>query len=483
MRIRTHPSRRRKKIHASTAVTAVHATRRTASSGDATANTHAATRISSTARSAVKPPPRASDSTASASITRPSRCPAPSRRTSSESSANAPARRRCFRSTPTVIATRPCSQSAASCSGTSVKSASVQAVSQDESRRPSSAARPRSHQVAIHSPVLAPMGERQQDELAPSADARDLRGKARARRQAKQPQSLQPPRPQPVLDERLRDPRPAWRPHRGLVHESLCLGDEWCGFRLDERAPQRRERQHGFPMVWADHGQPAATPFDEEHECVRAHSDDGRPGRAQHRLDLSERRVDGIDVESQPSGRALQRRVRIRRAGCSIERPRARAVREAGRPSQELQPFGQAPGGPADGSDVDHSPTCGLRGVSRCRVGDAGLLASCRCGRVRSGRLRAARSATMDLPIAALAGLSPRRGSRDSASRPGPPVRLEGRPRPPAHPRRPGPGRSWRFLRRRGSRRRAWRATIARVPGAGATPAGCVRARGTARRG
>ena len=100
-----------------------------------------------------------------------------------------------------MIATRPCSQSAASCSGTSVKRARVQAVSQEESRRPSSAARPRSHQVAIHSPVLAHMREREQDELAPPAGACDLRGKGCARRQAQQPESLQPPRPQPIRDE------------------------------------------------------------------------------------------------------------------------------------------------------------------------------------------------------------------------------------------------------------------------------------------
>ena len=276
-----------------------------------------------------------------------------------------------------MIATRPCSQSAASCSGTSVKSASVQAVSQDESRRPSSAARPRSHQVAIHRPYWLTWASasrtswRRPPALAICA-AKDAPGGRRSSHSpfSRRDRSRSATRALATVARRdgARD---------GLADEPLCLGHERCSFRLDERAPQRCERQPCFPVVRADHGQPAATPFDQEHECVRSHSDDGRPGRAQHRLDLSERRVDGIDVESQPSGSAFQRRVRIRRAGFSVERPRARAVREAGRASQELQPFGQAPGGPADGSDVHHSPTCGFRGVSRCRIGDAGLLASC----------------------------------------------------------------------------------------------------------
>ena len=68
----------------------VHRTSSTRGAATRCASTPAASNSSSAASSAMNPPPSASDSTASASITRPSSCPAPSRRISSGSSRNAP---------------------------------------------------------------------------------------------------------------------------------------------------------------------------------------------------------------------------------------------------------------------------------------------------------------------------------------------------------------------------------------------------------
>ena len=129
--------------------------------------------------------------------------------------------------------------------------------------------------------VLARVREGQEHELSPGADAGDLRAEARARRDPEQPDASQAPRLQAFFDERPGHSAPARRPHLSFVHQLLSLGDEWCGFRFDKLVPQRPQRDYGFPMIGADDDEPASSPSDEEHERVRARSNDGRSSRAQ----------------------------------------------------------------------------------------------------------------------------------------------------------------------------------------------------------